>query len=209
MCIVFGRMLFVLCLSVPCLCISLSLPTSEGPGHQEGPSQSLPPCHPIPCSCLPPRPLPAGPSILCGQDVLFSLPLSQLQGQSAMAKEKTVAIPRSTVLAYWALQLVMEDDRWGTWSLEQQKQLDATLPLGGLGGGQGLRPSAGREEGEGGRFPVGLSKQPARQMLKGCAFHRGCRDQLSRRADNPACALLVPGGRGWGDVTGGRGVLSN
>lgn len=153
MCNVFGRMLFVLCLGVPCLCISLSPPTSEGPGHQEGPSQSLPPCHPIPCSCLPPRPLPAGPSILCGQHVLFSLPVSQLQGQSAMAKEKTVAIPRSTVLAYWELQLVMEDDRWGTWSLEQQKQLDATLPLGGLGGGQGLRPSAGARRGGGRPFP--------------------------------------------------------
>lgn len=209
MCNVFGRMLFVLCLSVPCLCISLSPPTSEGPGHQEGPSQSLPPCHPIPCSCLPPRPLPAGPSILCGQDVLFSLPLSQLQGQSAMAKEKTVAIPRSTVLAYLALQLVMEDDRWGTWSLEQQKQLHATLPLGGLGGGQGLRPSAGREEGEGGRFPVGLSKQPARQMLKGCAFHRGCRDSSQGGLTTQPVPCLSRGGRGWGGCDWRRGVLSN
>ncbi|XP_032465469.1 uncharacterized protein LOC116742251 [Phocoena sinus] len=76
----------------------------------------------------------AGPSILCGQHVLFSLPVSQLQGQSAMAKEKTVAIPWSTVLAYWELQLVMEDDRWAVLYLpegELRRDREEARPLAG------------------------------------------------------------------------------
>ncbi|NIG61097.1 hypothetical protein BU61_4815 [Pontoporia blainvillei] len=47
-----------------------------------------------------------------------------LQGQSAMAKEKMVAIPRSTVLAYWALQLVMEDGRWAVPYLPEGELLE-------------------------------------------------------------------------------------
>ncbi|XP_036686837.1 gasdermin-D-like [Balaenoptera musculus] len=45
----------------------------------------------------------------------------KLQGQSTMAKEKTVAIPRGTVLAYSVLQLVMEEDRWAVLYLPEGK----------------------------------------------------------------------------------------
>ncbi|KAJ8784985.1 hypothetical protein J1605_007541 [Eschrichtius robustus] len=45
----------------------------------------------------------------------------KLQGQSAMAKEKTVAIPRGTVLASRVLQLVMEEDHWAVLYLPEGK----------------------------------------------------------------------------------------
>ncbi|XP_014643515.1 PREDICTED: gasdermin-D-like [Ceratotherium simum simum] len=48
-----------------------------------------------------------------GQLSLLGLGHLKLQSQSHMAKEKTVTIPRGTVLAYRVLQLVIEGDRWG------------------------------------------------------------------------------------------------
>ncbi|XP_058420465.1 gasdermin-A-like [Diceros bicornis minor] len=48
-----------------------------------------------------------------GQLSLLGLGHLKLQSQSHVAKEKTVTIPRGTVLAYRVLQLVIEGDRWG------------------------------------------------------------------------------------------------
>lgn len=36
-----------------------------------------------------------------------------------MATEKAVGIPQGAVLAYRVLQLVMEEDHWGTWRPEE------------------------------------------------------------------------------------------
>ena len=209
MCNIFGRMLFVLCLSVPCLWISLSPPTSEGPGHQEGPSQSLPPCPPIPCSCLPPRPLPAGPSVLCGQDVLFSLPLSQLQGQSAMAKEKTVAIPRGTVLAYRVLQLVMGEDRWGTRRLEEPEQLGRDSPSGRAGRGAGAASKCGAGSGRGRPFPR-WPEQAASQAdtERVCLSQRAAEAPALREGLRASLCPACPGAPGMGGCDRRKGRLT-
>lgn len=71
-----------------------------------------------------------------------------------MAKEKTVTIPRGTVLAYRVLQLVIKEDCWGKWRLEAQEQQRQDSPSGGLAEGQGLLANVEQEEGEGGYFPA-------------------------------------------------------
>ncbi|XP_057592992.1 gasdermin-D-like [Hippopotamus amphibius kiboko] len=45
----------------------------------------------------------------------------KLQGQSTVAREKTLAIPQGTVLACRVLQLVMEEDRWAALHLPEGK----------------------------------------------------------------------------------------
>ncbi|XP_008541922.2 gasdermin-A-like [Equus przewalskii] len=56
-----------------------------------------------------------------GQLSLLGLSHLQLQGQSHMAKEKTVTVPRGTVLAYRVLQLEIEGDRWAVLYLPEGK----------------------------------------------------------------------------------------
>lgn len=54
-----------------------------------------------------------------------------------MAKEKTVTIPRGTVLAYRVLQLVIKEDCWGKWRLEAQEQQRQDSPSEGWQRGRG------------------------------------------------------------------------
>lgn len=63
-----------------------------------------------------------------------------------MAKEKTVTVPRGTVLAYRVLQLEIEGDRWGKWRLEEQGRPDCPSRRAEGGGGATSKCGPGREK---------------------------------------------------------------
>nr|XP_023401773.1 gasdermin-A-like [Loxodonta africana] len=94
------------------------------------------------------------------------------QCQSHVAKEKTVIVPRGSVLAYRVLQLVIKEDHWGKqrpgphtpWAPPALGQ-----HAGRAGRGPGATPRVVQEEGKKGCFFVGLSSKPA--MVRGPGPH--------------------------------------
>ena len=127
---------FLLCPSDPCLCTFLSS-NLNSPWSSGWPPAAPPPVPAMPCSCLALRPLPAGPRI--------SPPPPNCRVRAPCPRRRQRA-SQGTVLAYRVLQLVMEEDRWGTWRPEELVE-------------EGQLLSKGQEEGEGGCFLMGLSTQ--------------------------------------------------